>query len=243
VASSLSLARRFWLAYLALAGLFGAAVGTFIVLEERPAPTPTPPWSEWKPTAGNPGAAQQQIAEHVGGRYRLPSGKKLVDVLAGQPGPASDPIRTVAVARTLDPKAPSDLRARVDSSQTAMYILCGDVKTCAIEPTPAHAAALRREALELALYTFRYIDEANSVATFIGLSRVLFVTKPEFSRQLQSPLRVTLPQANAPTPGTVSPIENETVDSLTAKRLFDYRVEHEPTSGARVLLLAPPAGG
>jgi hypothetical protein len=243
MAPSLSLARRFRLAYLALAVLFGAAAGTFIVLEKRPAPIPPPPWSAWKPTAGNPGAAQQQIAEHVGARYRLPGGKKLVDVLAGQPGPASDPIRTVAVARTLDPKAPSDLRARVDSSQTAMYILCGDAKTCAIEPTPAHAAALRHEALELALYTFRYIDEANSVATFIGLSRVLFVTKPEFSRQLDTPLHETLPQANAPTPGRVSPIETKTVDALTAKRLFDYRVEHEATSGARVLLLAPPVGG
>jgi hypothetical protein len=242
VASSVSLARRFWLAYLALAVLFGAAVGTFIVLQERPAPTPPPPWSAWKPTAGNPGAAQQQIAEHVAARYRLPSGKKLVDVLAGQPGPASDPIRTVAVARTLDPKAKSDLRAQVDSRQTAMYILCGDSKTCAIKPTPASAAALRREALELSLYTFRYIDEASSVATFIGLSRVLFVSKPEFSRQLQVPLGATLPRANAPALGKVSPIESRTADALIAKRLFDYRVVHEPTSGARVLLLAPPAG-
>jgi hypothetical protein len=238
----LSLARRFWLAYLALAGLFGAAVGTFIVLEQRPAPIPPPPWSVWKPTAGNPGAAQRQIAEHVGARYRLPSGKKLVDVLAGQPGPASDPIRTVTVARTLDPKTKSDLRARVDSRQTAMYILCGDSKTCAIESTPARAAALRREALELALYTFRYIDEAGSVATFIGLSRVLFVTKPEFTRQLQAPLRTTLPHANAPAPGKVSPTESKNTDALIATRLFDYRVVHEPTSGARVLLLAPPAG-
>jgi len=240
MAASLSLARRFWLAYLALAALFGAAVGTFIVLQERPAPIPPPPWSAWKPTAGNPGAAQQQIAEHVGARYRLPSGKKIVDVLAGQPGPKSDPIRTVAVARTLDPKARSDLRAVVDSRQTAMYILCGDAKTCAIEPTPARIAVLRREALELALYTFKYIDEASSVATFIGLSRVLFVTKPEFSRQLEAPLHVTLPQANTPTLGTVSPIQSKTVNDLTAKRLFDYRVEHEASSGARVLLLAPP---
>ena len=84
MAASLSLARRFWLAYLALAALFGAPVGTFIVLQERPAPIPPPPWSAWKPTAGNPGAAQQQIAEHVGARYRLPSGKKIVDVLAAR---------------------------------------------------------------------------------------------------------------------------------------------------------------
>jgi hypothetical protein len=242
MARSLSLARRFSLAYLALAALFGGAVGTFVVLEERPAPTPPPPWSAWKPTTSNPVEAQKQIAEHVAARYHLPSGKKLVDVLAGQPGPASDPIRSVAVARTLDPKAKSDLRTVVDSRQTAMYILCGNTKTCAIEPTPERAADLRHEALELALYTFRYIDEASSVATFIGLSRVLFVTKSEFSRQLQAPLHATLPQANAPTPGRVSPIETKTADALTAERLFDYRVEHEATSGARVLLLAPPVG-
>jgi hypothetical protein len=240
VARSLSIPRRFTLAYVALAGIFGAAVGTFIVLEERSGPIPPPAWSAWKPTTSNPVEAQKQIANHVGARYHLPNEKKLVDVLAGQPGQPSDPIQTVAIARTLSPREKSDLRARVDTSQTAMYVLCGDSKTCAIEQQPTRLDALRGEALELALYTLRYIHEANSVVTFIGLSRVLFVTRSEFSRQLQVPLHTTLPQANAATPENLSRITSKNVDALTGPRLFEFRVNREASSGARVLLLAPP---
>src|SRR5205823_12781797 len=115
-------------------------------------------------------------------------------------------------------------------------------KTCSIAQAPARDAVLRDEALELALYTLRYIDEADSVATFIGLSRVLFVTRSEVSRQLHVPLRATLPRANAQTVRKLTPIESKKVDALTTERLFDYRVQHEVSSGARVLLLAPPVG-
>ena len=239
MARSVSVTRRFTLAYLGLAALFGGAVGAFVVLEQRPAPIPAPPWSPWKPTTSDPVEAQKEIASHVGARYHLPGGKKLVDVLAGQPGPASDPIRTVAVARTLAPKVKSDLREVVDSRQTAMYVLCGHSKTCAIQQTPSRVAALRGEALELALYTFRYIHEADSVATFIGPSRVFFVTRAEVSQQLRVPLHATLPRANAPAVAQFSPTETRAVDALTAKRWFDYRFD--VSAGARVLLLAPPA--
>jgi len=238
MARTVTVARRFTLAYLALAGLVGCAIGAFVVLERRPAPIPPPPWSSWKPTTSDPVEAQKQIAKHVAARYHLPSGQKLVDVLAGQPGPASDPIRSVAVARTLAPKARSDLREVVDSRQTAMYVLCGPSKTCAIKQTPARVATLRGEALELALYTFRYIDAADSVATFIGPSRVFFVTRAEVSRQLSAPLHTTLPRANAQAVAQFSPTETRAVDALTARRWFDYRFDI--STGARVLLLAPP---
>ena len=70
MARSLSVARRFSLAYLALAGVFGAAVGAFVVLVERPAPTPPPPWSVWQPSAEDTGARQVQISNHVAAQYR-----------------------------------------------------------------------------------------------------------------------------------------------------------------------------
>ena len=126
MARSLSVARRFSLAYLALAGLFGGAVGAFIVLVERPAPKPPPPWSAWQPTAEDAGARAVEISQHVALQYRLPSGKALVNVIAGSPGGPDNPIDAVAVAKTLNPRQNSDIYSLTRSDTTALYNLCGD---------------------------------------------------------------------------------------------------------------------
>jgi hypothetical protein len=242
-----SVARRFRLAYFGLAALFGVAVGAFIVAVERPAPAPPPPWSVWQPSASNPGIRQAQIAQHVEVQYHLPSGKRLVDVRAGGPGPASNPIQLVAISRTLTPQQKSDVLTTFNTEKTAMFILCGDGPNCSIgegKPSVARAKVLGREALELALYTLRYISEADSVVAFFPPaqgqqpSRVLLFTKDALSSQLHDPLRRTLPRAKPPLPGKISPAELKVVDSLTGPRVFKFRVE-QGQSGARVLVLVP----
>jgi hypothetical protein len=247
MARSVSVTRRFSLAYFALAALFGAAVGMFIVLVERPAPKPAPPWSAWQPTETEPGARQQQIAEHIGSAYHLAGGKRLVNVVVRDPGTTSNPIREVAVARTLEPTQRSDILAVIDSSKTAMYILCGDGPKCSIKqgkPSTARGAVLRREALELALYTFRYLDDTESVVAFFppkkgdDLTNVLFFTRSQFSDELDTPLRKTLPEAKAPVPGRFSAVERRIVDALTVPRQFRFALRSEQ-DGSRVLVLAP----
>jgi hypothetical protein len=239
-------ARRFWFAYLGLAALFGAAVGTFVVLQERPGPKPPPPWSAWKPSESDPQARQQEIAVHVGATYHLPSGKRLVDVLPRGPIAGSTPIQEVAIAKTPNPTQASDFTI-FDAATTAMYILCGDGPKCSIKEgkaSTARAAVLRREALELALYTFRYIDDARSVVTFFPPAKgknptyVLFFTKADFSDELHAPLRETLPHRKAPVPGRFPSGERKIVDELTTPRVFRFAVQTEQ-NGARVLVLAP----
>lgn len=242
-------ARKFFLAYLGLAVLFGVGIGLFVVLAERPGPKPPPPWSAWRPTADMASSRQAQIANHVAAQYHLPSGRQLVDVLVGGPGTASDPIRAVAVANKANPTASSDF-AVVDATHTAMYALCGDGPKCSInegKATTARAAVLRREALELALYTFEYIDVADSVVTFFPPKKgdnptfALFFAKSELASQLNHPLRRTLPQVTPPVPGEVTPIEQRTIDSLTTTRVFRYALQREQ-NGARILVLAPVVG-
>jgi hypothetical protein len=242
-----SLARRFRLAYFGLAALFGAAVGAFIVVVERPAPTPPPPWSAWQPSAPDPGVRQAQIAKHIEVQYRLPSGKKLVNVLAGGPGPSTDPIQLVAISKTLNPQHQSDVLTTFNTQKTAMFILCGDGPKCSIgegTPSVARAKVLGREALELALYTLRYIDDADSVVTFFPPGKgqkpthALLFTKNELSDQLDSPLRQTLPRAKPPQPGDLTAAERKVIDNLTGPRVFKFRVE-QGQSGGRVLVLVP----
>jgi hypothetical protein len=248
MARSLSITRRFTLAYMALAVLFGAAVGAFIVVEARPAPTPPPPWSAWKPTEKDAVARLGEIAQHVEAQYHLPSGKKLVDVLPRGPA-APEPIAEVGIANTPNPKQASDFSfSHADS--TAMFILCGDGPKCSIKegkPSLARGAVLRREALELALYTLRYVDGADSVVAFYPPQKgkdptyAFYFDKSDFSNELRAPLRRTLPQSKAPVPGKLTSGELETVNALTTQREFRFAVQTDQ-SGARVLLLARATG-
>jgi hypothetical protein len=243
MARSVTVARRFWLAYLGLAALFGIAVGSFIVLVERPGPAPPPPWSSWQPQADQAGSRQQEIATHIATRYKLPSGNKLVDVFVG--GPTS--VHDVAIARNLQPTQ-QDVVAFIGADQTAMYTLCGKGPQCSItegKPTTARFDVLRREALELALYTFRYIDGPDAVVAFFPPKKgenqtfAMFFARADLKSQVDEPLNRTLPSPKAPLPGALTVTERNTLDALTAKRVFQFAVQQE-SNGQSVLVLAPP---
>jgi hypothetical protein len=247
VAEAVNVARRFSVAYLALAALLGVAIGMLVVLVERPAPTPPPAWSPWQPNEASRVARQQQIASHVGSQYQLNGGKRLVRVVVRDPDASPNPIRDVAVARNLDPTQQSDVLGVVDSTKTAMYILCGDGPHCAIKqgkPSVARGTILRREALELALYSFRYLDNTDSVVAFFPpqkgqeLNHVYFFAKADFKDQLDAPLRFTLPQSKLHVSGALAPHERRTVDALTVPRQFRFALRRE-RGGANVLVLAP----
>jgi len=238
--------RKFGLAYLGLAAVLGAAAGTFVLLVERGPPPPPPPWSAWRPTSASAVQRSTEIARHIAARYHLPSGKRLVRVYVGNPtGPA--PIRFLAVAKSPEPKNASDFNT-FDGSSTLMYILCGDGKQCSInegKPSVERAAVLRREALELVLYTFRYVDGVDSVVAFFPPRKgqkpqhALFFRKDDVEDELDAPLRKTLPEPAPPVPGEakLSAVERKTIDELTTARVFRYAVQN--AQGQRVLVLAP----
>jgi hypothetical protein len=247
MARSVSVARRFSLAYFALAALLGVAVGTFVVLIERPAPAPPPPWSAWQPTNEQRSARQEQIAAHVAAQYRLPNGEKIVDVVVRDPQREPNAIRDIALTRTLQPTDPSDILDATGTEKTAMYVLCGSggPPGCAIEegePSKARTDVLRREALELALYTFRYLDETDSVVAFFppkDLEDVMYFTKADLADQLRVPLRQTLAQPRGPIPASLSTRERRLIDELTEPRQFRASLREE-RDGAKALMLAPP---
>src|ERR1700741_5630178 len=153
MARGLSTRWRFAVAYLALGALVGAGIGTAIVRPERPAPTPPPPWSSWKPTADSTATQVEEIAEHVGPTYQLPSGRPIVSVRVGGLKQSSS-FGGVAVVKKDDAQS---IDHQYGNSDTVVFALCGSTKSCAIgegRPSVARGDVLRREALELALYTF-----------------------------------------------------------------------------------------
>ncbi len=230
MARTLNTRTVFVAAYLLLGVAAGAAIGAAVVLAQRPGPTPPPPWSSWRPASSSVKDQVLQIADHVGRSYRLPSGDQLVAIkVGGAQGGASPNVNGVAVVKK---GAPQTLDQEYGKDETAVYILCGSTKSCAInegQPSVARGTVLRREALELALYTLEYAHPIDNVLVFFppdrgqkSLTSTLFFRRDDLSNHLKTPLRKTLPQKSPPISGRIAPQEKKTVDDLTGTKLYRY---------------------
>lgn len=233
---------RFRLVYVALGLALGAAVAGFVVLVAQPGKEPAPDWSAWRPD-GDGETWAQQIADHVAGGYRLASGGQLVTVQAAAPRVQDIPLGAIAV-RKPPPGGNGDVSVDVyPVESTQVYILCGLGQDCAIEegtPSGARLRLLKREALELALYTFRYLDDTESVVAFLPPgsedSWALFFQRGELSPELDRPLRTTLPDEMPPLADRIRPVEVAVIDRLTDPSLFRFSFQ-QLQDGTAVLVL------
>jgi hypothetical protein len=236
---------RFLIVYSLLALALGAAIAGIVVFAGRSI-SPAPTWSSWKPTGGGQGAAQQ-IAAHVSKSYRLPSGKQLVDVIAKAPSvsPANQqiPIHYVVVRGK---KGAEDKIVQVSSSDSVMYALCGLGTSCAIasgKPSVERGTLVRRQILELALYTFKYVQGMKSVIAFMPppsgspAQYVVYLEKSDVADRLKMPLLQTL-GAKVPLPSAIPSKEQETVDAATEPRVYKYSLS-QAQQGDAILVLAP----
>jgi hypothetical protein len=248
---------RFGLLYVLLAVAAGAGIGAFIVLVGQGGPAPAPAWSSWEPT-GSTERRAAQIAEHVTTPYRLPNGNQLAAATyAGPPtGQGADgspqQVRTVAVLPdTTGGRAEADDIATVDARGTLMYTLCGLGDGCSIaegKPTVARGQLLRREALELALYSFTYLDGVDSVLVLLpprpdgNAAAAVFLESSDLRPELGRPLADTLPAPIVPGIGEIPVEERRVIDRATLNRLYAYRYLLGQ-DGSPVLVLAPAVGG
>ena len=247
MARGLSTRSRFLIAYLVLGAAVGIGIGGFIVLLERPGPKPPPAWSSWKPPAGDTVARTRQIATHVGNGYRLASGDPMNRIVIGAPGQARNTVRAIGIQKTLQAKTLNDFDL-YDQSKSVMYVLCGARKSCKLQgkASEARGTVVRREALELALYTLKYSDSIDNVVVFVPpgpqekkLSNALFFRRQDLSPELDHPLKVTLPQSKPPLPGKIDRQEQTTVDNLTRERLYRYLGLANANNFGQVVVLQP----
>jgi hypothetical protein len=247
---------RFTILYVLLAVLAGAAVGAFVVLVSRGSPAPAPPWSAWQPT-GSSERREAQIAAQIGGRYHLPSGNQLVAVLAGSPTitiPDGTTFRVSAIAvrpNTSRGQAEATDIDAVNAADTVMYRLCGLGNACSIregQPSLARAALLRREALELALYTFKYVEGPGSVLVLLPPRRdgkaaatAVFLERSDVKPELDHPFSQTLPARVAPGVGQMSPNELRVVERLTRPRFYEYSYV-QGQDNSPIMVLTPIVG-
>ena len=245
---------RFLIAYGVLGVVLGAAAAGFGLLLMTGAgdeEADDSGWSEWRPTAVGE-AGVDQIANHIAKTYKLPSGRQLVAVVADEPLVQNEvPVSNVAIDNGVA-DADGNRYTIHATDGDFMYVLCGLGQNCSIREGKASVdrhRLLRREALELALYTFRYVRGVDAIIAFLPPRRgqrpqdLLYFRKRDFQELLDRPLRATLPSEKPPLPHKIPEGERKTIDQLTTRNLFRYEFTQAPDASA-ILVLTPrsPSG-
>jgi hypothetical protein len=233
-------------------GIIGAAAVTgLIVLVVRPGYHPGPSWSTWKPPTGSTLKVASAIADHVAHRYRLSeNGGQLVAVISSKPQVTSG-TQNIAIKAVAVRKAPQSNTGILifGTDKTQDFTLCGLGSHCSISTgsaTPTRGRLVRREALEVALYTFKFAPSVDSIAAFMppapgqSTSYVLYLRKDDLKDQLHKPLQKTLPLDTPPLPTASDALEKSTIDKLTLPHIFTYELTALQTGGAALIL--DPAG-
>jgi hypothetical protein len=268
-------------AVLVALGIGAIIVTVAVAVGGRRSAATGPKWSAWQPSeAGALGA--RDIADFVAPFYRIDSVNQLalVTVVNLESAAASAAAQQAAANGTAPSTAGSGLQVAVRPSPTSgqvsllsgntiAYNLCGiGGKDCAIgvgKPSTNRLLLLRREALELALYTFKYIGGTQNVVAILPpghteqtptLSKkppnpkssqttakpvdiaVLF-ERQELSPLLKHPLAEILPEQTPPTV-TQMPHAPEAglVDQLTARALFSEQLQ-QAQDGSNLIVLNP----
>ena len=241
---------RFGLIYVFLAAVVGAGIGSFIVLATGPEKQEDPAWSAWEPK-GSTTAKVRQIADRIPKAYRTQNGAQLTVSLAGPlsvPTPQGEvPVRAVFVRPdTSKGLAEEDDIAVYPGNAVISFGLCGtrSKEQCEVGSTVSadRQTLLRREALELSLYTLKYVDSIDSVVVFMPpeakSQSTVFLRRSDVTDELDRPISSLLPTAK-PKVGGLNSLEEGQILRLTQTRTYSAEVQASP-DGSPVLILTPP---
>jgi hypothetical protein len=129
---------------------------------------------------------------------------------------------------------------------------CGRIEGCqpSAKPTLGEQLLLMREALELSLYTFRYLPDADAVIVFLpprpGVQpddpryhRAIYLSRSAVAPELRVPLERTLPPVKGGiAPQSLSRPDANKVLGILAGHTFHYAYQQAPDSSA-LLQLTP----
>lgn len=232
---------RFMVGYLLIVLFFGALLAAFAVAWSQRASdgdATGPQWSFFKPSAEEEVERTRQISRFVGVRYQTPDGEQLVRVLGGPPAVGEN---TPVIEFLIRDGAAEETIA---ADKAILFILCGQGTECALPPAASSSAdlrLLRREALELTLYTLKYNDVDPVIVLLPPNAQgqpggAILFRQEDMKRQLDLPLNRTLPTGKPPSALGMGELESATVDHLTLTRLFDYTFQPVTGGSARMVL-------
>jgi hypothetical protein len=256
---------RFSLAHGLLILLAIGAIGALVVILLRPEAASGPPWSKFKPT-GSASEIEHQIATQVSSEYKASTTQRLVSVFPGplattrflQTGSGQTSVQVPISLIAVQPDISTGQHEATDytffnPSSTIAYEMCGFGDTqqnCGVASLVGTnpKALLRREALELALYTLKYVPGTNAVLTYLpppanpqAAATAVLLSRKDLKPNLHLPLTRTLKPQQALL-GAGVPDANH-VAELTASRVYSSNYQTLPGDGTAALVLSPAAGG
>jgi hypothetical protein len=256
---------RFTLAYTLLAMLAVGGVGALVLVLLRHDAARKPAWSTFKPT-GSSVAMERQIATKVSAEYKGSTASRLVTVFpsplvapqlvqssSGQQQAVQVPISLIAV----QPDTSTGQHEQGDFSfyhpeSTVAYSMCGfgnSLQNCGVSTVSAASPAelLHREALELALYTLKYVPGTDAVVAYLpppanpnAAATALFISRKDLGPNLHLPLVRTLKPQEVLL-GTGVPDKGH-VAALTRARVYTTSYQTLPGEGTAALELTPTTG-
>ena len=207
----------------------------------------TDAWSSFKPSSDGLDSGAREIADYVGREYRLPSGEQIVAVTGG---PLEFPVdqQKLPMKIAVRESVADGGDIKVFDGRGVLYRMCGLGVKCSIasgQPSQERALLLRREALELALYSFHYLHDVEHVVVFMpppkgkDPSDALHFVRGDVAGQLARPLRATLPTP-VPNPDTIATAPNTpAVQQLTFANLFKFSLTVGNQDSSVFLVLDP----
>jgi hypothetical protein len=240
---------RFGLAYLLLAVVVGAAVGGLVVYLGNRDTGSDASWSTWKPALHGQ-AAWKEIGDHVAQQYRLTDGRQIVGVIPtpaqAQSQQGTIPVRAALITSGLPDERVGDIKF-LEIKNGTMYGMCGLGTDCSIPGTATNirGALIRREALELALYTFKYDGSVDTVMVFppspagSQLNRTIFFRRTDLKTELSKPLADTISPIAKIDTKKLLPAERDRVLRLTSPHVYNYEYRLAQ-DGSVAMVLTPP---
>jgi hypothetical protein len=274
-------AHRFRIAIAALVGIaIGAIAVALVVIASNGSSADTATkWSDFSPPDDGVLGARE-IANHVAPFYRISSVDQLDVVTVVNLSSASPSSASASGASSSNTTSNSSLQVAVRSDpsssqvsllggKTIAYNLCGiGSSNCTIgagKPSPDRLLLLRREALELALYTFKYISGIQNVVAILppghtvqGCTGIcpnphvrsavkpvdiaLLFVRDELKPWLTRPLSYTFPERFPPSVPELSlwkqTPEAGLVAQITERGLFSERLV-QTQDGSNLIVLDP----
>lgn len=238
-------APRFRLILGALIGVAIGAIGATLVLVSGQGPsTSSSGWSQWQPSSSSLTDGAQQIADHVAPTYRQQGGDQLVGVTGGplKVAASPDPLPAKIAVASQDTTKIGIIRG-----STALYNLCGLGSHCAInrgKPSVQRFLLLRREALELALYSFHYLDVSNVVALLPPApgqkpQNAVFFQRSEFKKVLDHPIAQVLPSPPPSIVGLTDTPQGRLISQVTAPSVYCFSFQQAQDLSAFLVLQKP----
>jgi hypothetical protein len=214
--------------FVALYGLLGvlavALVGVGVHVATEKAPHRPGPWSGWRPTTTDVKGVEQ-IADFVGKQYIDSKGRELIDV-RGTPLIMGSKQVQIAVRKDANSRTVASV-----AGTSVEYNMCGSTNSCAVPRgsgvTADSASVLtRREAYELALYTFKYLPQVSNVVVLTpplvnkAKARAIFIRRDDVSGALDADA-LRLP-GDATRPSHVSQRDAQLIAKTTDPFIFQW---------------------